>query len=171
MCDGKAQDSGESRTANDILKSIKSSMKSYAQAEKIKVDKEDLLMDIFHYYKSPKFDPTFPIKIQIRSQPAVDTGGVLRQVLTELFVEVVQGTGNFRLFTGPDGRLSPVYSSEHILTDVFEVLGKVIAHSIIQGGPGFPYLAPGIFWYIATEAVARSSFVDIADGELVGVMF
>ena len=103
-------------------------------------------MDILYYYKSPDFDPTFPIKIQVRGDPAVDTGGVLRQAFTEFFSMVSHETENFRLFTGPDGRLSPLYSSEHILTGVFEILGKVVAHSIVQGGPRFPNLAPGIFW-------------------------
>lgn len=103
-----------------------------------------------------------PIKIQVRGKPAVDTGGVLTQVFTELFVAFSQGTAPFCLFTGPDDRLICVYSSEHILTGVFEILGNVIAHSTIQGRPGFPYLAPSIFSYVATgdlrEAVARSLF-------------
>ena len=178
LCDGELEneksDGGKCKTVNDILKSVRSSMKSHALAEKVKVDREDLLMDILHYYKSPDFDPTLPIKLQVRGEPAVDTGGVLRQVFTEFFLDVSHGTTNFRLFTGPECRLSPVYSSEHILTGIFEILGKVIAHSIIQGGPGFPYLAPGIFWYVATgdlgEAMARSSFVDIADAELAGIV-
>eukprot|EP00794_Sanderia_malayensis_P008368 gene8368-9266_t len=46
----------------------------------------------------------------------------------------------------------------------------MIAHSLVQGGPGFTYLAPGIFWYIATgdlrQAVGRSSFIDVGDIEL-----
>ena len=46
----------------------------------------------------------------------------------------------------------------------------MIVHSLIQGGPGFPFLAPSIYWYIGTgdlsEAVARSSFVDVCDHEL-----
>ena len=53
---------------------------------------------------------------------------------------------------------------------MFEVLGKMIANSLVQGGPGFPYLAPGIFWYIATgdlsQAVGRSSFIDVGDMDL-----
>ena len=104
----ETSDSGNCETVNDILKSVRSSSKPRVLAEKIKVDREDLLMDILYYYKSPDFDPTFPIKIQVRGDPAVDTGGVLRQAFTEFFSMVSHETENFRLFTGPDGRLSPL---------------------------------------------------------------
>ena len=154
----------------DILNKLKKSMKPYMHSEKLKVDKEDLVMDFFHFYKSPEFDPVIPVKIQMRGEPAVDTGGVLRQAFTDVFGEISSGNSCLRLFRGSNGRLTPIYSSEHVLTGVFEVLGKMIAHSLIQGGPGFPFLAPGIYWYVATgdlsEAVARSSFVDIGDAEL-----
>ena len=46
----------------------------------------------------------------------------------------------------------------------------MIAHCLIQDGPGFPYLAPAIYWYIATgdlnEAVGRASSIDVVDEDL-----
>ena len=156
---------------HQILNRLKLSMKSYMYSEKLKVDREDLVIDVFHFYKSQHFDPTIPVRVQMKGEPAVDTGGVLRQVFTDVFADLASGSSTcLRLFRGQDARLTPIYSSEHVLTGVFEVLGKMIAHSLIQGGPGFPFLAPGIYWYIATgdlsEAVGRSSFVDIGDHEL-----
>lgn len=54
-----------------------------------------------------------------------------------------------------------------MLNGVFEVLEKMVAHSMIQGGPGFPYLSPVIYWYIATgdlqNGIARASVIDISD--------
>ena len=161
----------ENKDVHQILNKLKFSMKPYMYSEKLKVDKEDIVVDFFHYYKSGEFDPSVPIKIQMRGEPAVDTGGVLRQAFTDVFSEIANGSSSLRLFRGVDAsRLTPIYSSEHVLTGVFEVLRKMIAHSLIQGGPGFPYLAPSIYWYIATgdlsEAVARCSFVDVGDHEL-----
>lgn len=159
-------------SVHQILNRLKLSMKPYMCSEKLKVDREDIVMDFFQFYKSVHFDPVIPIKVQIKGEPAVDTGGVLRQAFTDVFAELASGSSCLRLFRGAHARLTPVYSTEHVLTGVFEVLGKMIAHSLIQGGPGFPYLTPGIYWYIATgnlsEAVGRSSFVDIGDGELAG---
>ncbi|XP_068745516.1 G2/M phase-specific E3 ubiquitin-protein ligase-like isoform X6 [Montipora capricornis] len=58
----------------------------------------------------------------------------------------------------------------NVLTQIFETLGKMIAHFLIQDGPGFLYLAPAIFWYISTgnlnEAVGRASPIDVVDEDL-----
>ena len=104
-------------------------------------------------------------------EPAVDTGGVLlHQPFTDVFGEIASGGSYLHLFRGSNQRLTPIYRSEHVLNGVFEVLGKIIAHSLIQGGPVFPFFAPGIYWYVATgdlsEAIARASCLDIGDAEL-----
>ena len=48
-------------------------------------------------------------------------------------------------------------------------LGKMVAHSIFQGCPGFPYLAPAMYYYVATwdinQASAYASIVDIPNRE------
>ena len=161
----------ENKDVPQILSELKFSMKQYMYSEKLKVNKDDVVMDFFHFYKSSEFDPSILIKFQMRGEPAVDTGGVLRQAFTDVFAEIANGNSCLCLFRGIDAsRLTPIYSSEHVLTGVFEVLGKMIAHSLIQGGPGFPFLAPSIYWYIATgdlsETVARCSFVDVGEHEL-----
>ena len=50
-------------------------MKPYMDSVKLKVDKEDIVVDFFHYYKSPKFNEVVPIKVQMREEPAIDTWG------------------------------------------------------------------------------------------------
>ena len=48
----------------------------------------------------------------------------------------------------------------------------MISHSLVQGGPGFPYLAPAVYWYVATgdlgEAIDKASIFDIIDPDLLG---
>ena len=61
-------------------------MNLYLTAEKLKVHREDLVMGVFQHYKDSNFDPSVPIKFQIRGEPAVDTGGVLRQVYDSMFL-------------------------------------------------------------------------------------
>lgn len=57
--------------------------------------------------------------------------------------------------------------SDNVLNGVFEILGKMIAYSMIHGDSGFPYLSPVIYWYIATgdlqHGIARASVIDISD--------
>ena len=50
------------------------------------------------------------------------------------------------MFQRPYERLVPIYRSDNVLNGVFEVLGKMVAHSMIQGGLGFPYLSPVVYW-------------------------
>lgn len=42
-----------SKDASGILKQLKLKIKGYSLAEKIKVDREDLVLDLFQYYKDP----------------------------------------------------------------------------------------------------------------------
>ena len=47
----------------------------------------------------------------------------------------------------------------------------MIAHSLVQGGPGFPYLSPVIYGYLATGdlqvALQRASCTDVDNIDLV----
>ena len=45
---------------------------------------EDLVQCIFAFYKGPRFDPHSGLRILLEGQPAIDTGGVRRQVLSEM---------------------------------------------------------------------------------------
>ena len=44
---------------------------------------------------------------------------------------------------------------------------KTIAHNLVQGGPGFPYLCLTLYWYIATgdlqQRLSKPSCIDILD--------
>ena len=62
---------------------------------------------------------------------------------------------------------SIIYRNDNVLNGVFEVLRKMVAQSMIQGGPGFPYLSPVVYCYIGTgnlqQGIARASVIDIGD--------
>ena len=36
------------------------------------------------------------------------------------------------------------------------MLGKIIVHSLLQDGPGFPFLAPYVYHYITSESIEES---------------
>jgi len=56
------------------------------EAEKLKVEEEDCLVDALALYKSSNFDPRVPLKIRFKTQPAVDTGGVLKHFFTCVYL-------------------------------------------------------------------------------------
>ena len=76
-------------------------------------------------------------------QPAADTGGVIRQFYTQL-LEVIADT----FFQGDTYR-SPVYNCDLVASGVMKLVGAIIVHSVLQGGPGFPIFSPGVYNYLA----------------------
>ncbi|PFX23510.1 hypothetical protein AWC38_SpisGene11949 [Stylophora pistillata] len=79
-------------SVHQILNGLKLSMKPYMCSEKLKVDREDIIMDFFQFDISVHFDPAIPIKVQSKGEPAVDTGGLLRQAFTDVFTELASGS-------------------------------------------------------------------------------
>lgn len=85
-------------SVHQILNRLKLSTKSYMCSEKLKVDREDILMDFFQFYKGVHFDPVITIKVQIKGEPAVDTGGVPRQAFMDVFAELASGSSDILFF-------------------------------------------------------------------------
>lgn len=108
---------------------------------KLKLEQEDMVMDVYSYYKSPDLDPTVAIFVSLKGQPAIDTDGVLQQVFSDVFYSIANNEGFKNVFSGNEHKV-PVFRYELVVNGFFEVLGKMIAHSLIQAGPGFPYLFP-----------------------------
>ena len=124
-----------------------------SETMKIRIDDEDdILEEALLYYKHLSFDPTIPICISFKRQPAIDIGGVTRQFVTDVLHKFAC-CGDFQMFVGPKEQLRPAYSP-HILP--LKILGTVIAHSLLHEGPGFPYFALFVYWYLATGCIQRA---------------
>ena len=61
------------------------------QVQNINVDEGDLFSDIIGFFKSTKLNQSAKLKVRLRNQPAVDTGGVLRHVFTKCFEYMIEG--------------------------------------------------------------------------------
>ena len=133
-------------------------------------DTDDQVMYVHSYCKSPDFDALAPISVYVKGQPAVDAGGVLRQVFGEVFTLLCNNEGIKHIFTGEPYRKVPVFSNEFVVNGFFEVLVKMISHSLVQSGSGFPYLSPAVYWYLATgdlqAALGKVSCADVTNKEL-----
>ena len=104
---------------------------------------------------------------------AVDNGGVLRQFYSDVFTSLAR-SDEMKLFPGKVRRRLPLLKNEHVINGIFEILGTMIARSIVQEGPGFPYLAPVIYSYISSGdlqvAPLKVSIMDVCDPILAGVI-
>ena len=161
---------------NDLLSSIFLDMSSQSKEErlsselkhiqrkmsvdkvKLKIDEEDLLEDAMVYYKGAEFDPTKRLRIVYMGQSAVDTGGVVKQFYTQLLSAVSK-----QFFQGAN-YCTPIYSSDVVAAGVMKLVGVMIVHSILQGGPGFPIFSPAVYNYLCTgdlqEAVKTMTIED-----------
>ena len=75
-------------------------------------------------------------------------GGPKREFYTCLFGNTAKADGglNLVLFEGPDGQLMPKNSATIVYSGIPTVVAKMIAHSIVQCGIGFPFLSPAAYW-------------------------
>lgn len=118
--------------------------------EKLRVDEEDVLNDAITYYKDSDFNPSKRLRIVYTGQPAADTGGVVCQFFTQLLAAI---TDSF--FQGKEYR-SPIYNSDTVASGLMKLVGTIIVHSILQGGPGLPIFSPGIYYYLAKGNVEEA---------------
>ena len=112
------------------------------------------------YYKYPSFEPLTPVRVSFENQPAVDTGSMTRQIFTDVLHKLA--TGALQLFIGSPNQLRQAYSPQ--VLPLVKILGTLIAHSLVHKGPGFPYISPFVYWYIATGCEEQAlSYVSIPD--------
>ncbi|CAH3183763.1 unnamed protein product, partial [Porites lobata] len=119
---------------------------------RLTVTEETAVEDALAYYKHPDFDARCPIRITFEKQPAVDAGGPRRQFYSMVF-SALEDFQQYKLFEGPPGRLMPVYSASHVFSGLMKILGKMLAHSIVQCGVRMPVFSPVLYWYIITGDV------------------
>lgn len=138
-------------------------MKFYGKpASKLHVDADDIWADTVGYYKSPCLKLDKPIRVVVDDSPAIDTGGVRRQVFSDVF-ELFADNKHAKLFEGPPNFLRPVCSAESRSSGLLKVLGTMIAHSIAQDGQGFPYLSPLCYWYLVAGEDVALDHLTLAD--------
>ena len=103
-------------------------------------------------------------------EEGVDAGGPTLEFLWLALSQMRRGDGGkVNLFEGCSGHLLPVHCTSFLDSGLFYVFGKVVAHSILHRGTGFPGLSPAMGKFISSgEVDSASSLVstdDIADLE------
>ena len=130
------------------------------------MDQCDVLADILPLYKDPEFDPSRPLRVVFKDQPAVDSGGP-RKEMYSLVYETLACSTVYKLFEGQAGRLMPFYNASTVFSGMMKTLGKMIAHSIVQCGIGLPVFSPVCYWYLisgdVSKALAYANLTDIRD--------
>ena len=72
-------------------------------------------MDGYSYYKSSDFDPLIPIFNYLKGQPAIDTGGVLREVFSNVFRALANNEVIKNIFVGSEDKILPAFRNELVV--------------------------------------------------------
>ena len=116
--------------------------------------------DAIAFYKRPEFCASSPVCVYYNNQPGIDTGGIKRQFFSDVLQDFAEADP-MSLFVGPPKRLRPD-NSPQVLT-LIKILGSIITHSLVQEGPGFPFFAPFVYWYLVTSPEVALSYVTVMD--------
>lgn len=133
---------------NSLHSILKIMNDSFARNPKVKVhvDPDSAWSDIVAFYKSSEVIDSC-IRIVLAGGPAIDTGGVRRQIYTQVYTDFAENK-YVELFDGPMNCLRPLCTAVARSSGLLKILGKMLAHSIRQDGIAFPYLSPVCFWYV-----------------------
>ena len=122
------------------------------ESPRIRLDVDDNDLDwveaALAFYKQAKFNKQAYVRVSIRGQPGIDTGGVRRQFFSVVFTKLAQPSASFSFFDGLPNRLRPAFKASTIASGMLTTIGTMVAHSILMDGQGFPFLADYCFYYI-----------------------
>ena len=99
------------------------------------------------------------IRVTFVGEPAVDEGGPLREFFHLLTAEIAKMN---MLFCGDGDKRVPRHCMMELENGTYYLVGKVIALSIMHGGPAPEFFARSVFEYIAYGST-RASPVDVPD--------
>ncbi|XP_062499230.1 uncharacterized protein LOC134176580 [Corticium candelabrum] len=119
---------------------------------RLTVSRTDLLADAIAFFKSGQYHHDRPLNVRFEGEPAVDGGGPRREFFSLLLQKMLSPTSQYRLLEGRPGRYLPMHNLDALVGGLFKVYGQIIAASALQGGPGFPCLAPPIYSYLVTSS-------------------
>ena len=159
----------EGVTLSLLVKSLKSCYLDECSVKRIFIDECDmsdparLAEEAVVFYKGSGFSPHAEVRISIEDHPVVDAGGVRRQFMSDVFSHFTTSQ-SMRLFEGPKNRLRPCFRQSSI--SMLTLVGKMVGHSVIMDGVGFPFFSPACYYYMAgfvDRAISAASVEDTGE--------
>ena len=106
---------GMFQSLQGALKYLKSKMSD--DSERLKLDEEDVLSDVLTYLKNPSINIHKPLQVCYRGQPAIDTGGVYRQLFTTVYEQILSWADEIPpLFKGDAAKL-PIFNTHTAVSE------------------------------------------------------
>ncbi|XP_028650961.1 uncharacterized protein LOC114646789 [Erpetoichthys calabaricus] len=95
-------------------------------------------------------------------EDGIDTGGPRREFLTLLMNHLKDRP----IFDGPTGQRYLVYNANALREDEYFLAGKMIAVSVVHGGPGPHFLSEDLVLYLAGQPSFNATVNDVTEEEI-----
>ncbi|XP_038140105.1 uncharacterized protein LOC119782957 isoform X1 [Cyprinodon tularosa] len=92
-------------------------------------------------------------------EEGLDTGGPKREFLSLLMKHLKDRP----IFDGPEGHRFLVYNANAVREDEYFLAGKMIAVSVVHGGPGPHFLSEDLVHYLAGQASFKATVASVTD--------
>lgn len=103
---------------------------------------EELTGVALQFYQG-SFDPRSQLFVEVIGSDVIDGGGVRRQFLYDVLANL-----SGKLFEGQENRMRPILKQSSINSGILTAVGRMVGHSILLEGQGFPYLSPACYHYL-----------------------
>ena len=114
---------------------------------------------LLSFYKSFRVDiSSCQTVIRLNKQMPTDVRSLRHQIYTRVLEQCAENKHD-HYFDGPNAHLQPHFSAKTASSRVFKALGRMVGHSIVQNGIGFPYFSSLCYWYIAGNESIAAKFI------------
>lgn len=160
---------------NVSLKDLLEELRPFPVAPtRLTVNRSSILSDSVSIFKQRSFDFRKPLKITFEGEPAIDGGGPKREYFTLVLRQLLSPSASPRLFEGRGNVFVPMHNSDALRSNLYKVAGRIVATSIIHGGPGLPVFPRGLYIYFqnqkTNDVVDHISEEDVVDADCVDAL-
>ena len=133
---------------------------------------DEHLRQLMSIYKRPDLNLKKNLDVSFSGECGADMGGPSKEFfhVSLASLKKVDPVYNFQLFTGEEGHLVPVYGADVLSSGCFQMVGKLLAHSILHNGDALIGLAPPVKEYLVSGSVEEAGKLvtpaDLPDVEL-----
>lgn len=126
----------------------------------VRIRRQNLWKDALRAFAKASFLTNTLLNVQFIGEQGVDAGGPRREFLNIMMKKLVLESG---LLTGDEKRKSFTANPLLILNEAYFAAGKMVATSVIQGGPGVKCLSPAVYYYIIGDKNASRNEIGVLD--------
>ena len=126
----------------------------------ISVRRQHVWKDSLCQFARPSFSIQKQVRVSFVGEEAVDAGGPRREYWRLLMKSI---SSLSQLFEGDVERKVLSHNYTKLQERQFYHAGCMISSCVVHGGPGFPFLAPGLYSYIAENSDVLLTVEEVTD--------